>query len=99
MAEVTERPTLEPGQSSKKKKRDTKKIKRIISIAVALAIVGGIAYGMYSLFHEPQGEMEAMTGEVGIGSIESKVTGNGVAMPSAHTVRSDANMSSRFASE
>ena len=82
MAEVTERPTLEPGQSSKKKKRDTKKIKRIISIAVALAIVGGISYGMYSLFHEPTGTMEAMTGEVGLGSIESKVSGNGVAMPS-----------------
>ena len=83
MAEVTERPAAEIGQGKKKKKRDMKKIKRIIAIVVAVAIIGGIAYGLYSLFHEDKGEMQAMTGAVSIGSIESTVTGSGVAMPAS----------------
>ena len=47
MAEVTERPAAEIGQGKKKKKCDMKKVKRIIAIVVAVAIIGGIAYGLY----------------------------------------------------
>ncbi|MGI6029306.1 MAG: efflux RND transporter periplasmic adaptor subunit [Candidatus Heteroscillospira sp.] len=81
MSEVTERPVPGAGLATPKKARNKKQIKRIISIAVLLAIVGGIAYGLYSLFHEEEGPQEIMTGEVMRGSIESTVTGSGVAMP------------------
>ena len=81
MPEVTERPVPGTGLPKPKKSRDKKKIKRIIGIVIALAVVGGIAFGLYSLFSEPEVEQEIMRGNVMRGSIESTVTGSGVAMP------------------
>jgi multidrug resistance efflux pump len=80
MPEVIERPV--PGEAKPKKKNNRKKrIGRIIGAVVALAVLGGIAYGLYALFHEDEGEQEIMRGFVQRGSIESTVTGTGIALP------------------
>lgn len=81
MSEVTERPVPGAGLAKPQKSRNKKLIKRIIGIVVLLAVVGGIGFGLFSLFHEETGPQEIMTGEVMRGSIESTVTGNGIAMP------------------
>ena len=74
-------------QAQKKKKRKKKKIvRKIISIVIVLAILGGIAFGMYSLFKKPEaGEKEIMSGFVYMGSIQSMVTGSGVTKPNDST--------------
>ena len=79
---------VQPEQPApKKKKRKKKKIvKRVIAIVIILAVLGGIAYGMYSLFKEPEeGEKEIMSGFVYTGSIQSMVTGSGVTKPNDST--------------
>ncbi len=81
MSEVTERPVPGAGLAKPQKKRNKKLIKRTIGIAVLVAVVGGIGFGLYSLFHEDAGSQEIMTGEVTRGSIESTVTGSGTAIP------------------
>ena len=74
-------------QVQKKKKRKKKKIvRKIIAIVIVLAILGGIAFGMYSLFKKPaEGEKEVMSGFVYTGSIQSMVTGSGVTKPNDST--------------
>ncbi len=71
----------------KKKKRKKKKVvRKIIAIVIVLAVLGGIAFGMYSLFKKPaEGEKEAMSGFVYMGSIQSMVTGSGVTKPNDST--------------
>ncbi|MGE4353714.1 MAG: efflux RND transporter periplasmic adaptor subunit [Oscillospiraceae bacterium] len=85
MSEVAERPIpdadLKTPKKTPKKKPKGKLVKRIIGIAILLVVVGGIVFGLYSLFHEDEGDQAIMTGEVTRGSIESTVTGSGVAMP------------------
>ncbi len=77
----------EPVQPPKKKKRKKKKIiKRIIAIIIVLAILGGIAFGMYTLFKpEAEAEKTIMPGFVYTGSIQSMVTGSGVTKPNDST--------------
>lgn len=73
-------------QPPKKKKRKKKIAKKIIAIVIVLAILGGIAFGMYSLFKEPEEpEKEIMPGFVYRGSIQSMVTGSGSAKPTDST--------------
>jgi len=78
---------LEKAQPAPKKKRRKKKTaKRIIVTIIVLAILGGIAFGMYSLFKEPEEpEKEIMPGFVYRGSIQSMVTGSGSAKPTDST--------------
>ena len=78
---------LEKAQPAPKKKRRKKKTaKRIIATIIVLAILGGIAFGMYSLFKEPEEpEKEIMPGFVYRGSIQSMVTGSGSAKPTDST--------------
>ena len=73
-------------QPPKKKKRKKKIAKKIIATVIVLAILGGIAFGMYSLFKEPEEpEKEIMPGFVYRGSIQSMVTGSGSAKPTDST--------------
>ena len=67
----------------KKKKRKKKKIvKRIIAIIIVLAIIGGIAFGLFKLFGKKDAAaQEIMDGTVYMGSIQSMVTGSGVTKP------------------
>jgi len=78
---------LEKAQPAPKKKRRKKKTaKRIIITIIVLAILGGIAFGMYSLFKEPEEEAkEIMPGFVYRGSIQSMVNGSGSAKPTDST--------------
>jgi len=62
----------------KQKRKRKKLIKRIVSIAVVLAIGGGIWYGIASLFREEEVKKEILTDVVYRGSIQSMVTGSGV---------------------
>ena len=62
----------------KLKRKRKKTIKRIVSIAVVLAVVGGIWYGIASLFREEEVEREILTDIVYRGSIQSMVTGSGL---------------------
>lgn len=62
----------------KLKRKRKKMIKRIVSIAVVLAVVGGIWYGIASLFREEEVEREILTDIVYRGSIQSMVTGSGL---------------------
>ncbi len=79
--------TAPDAQAPKKKKRKKKRVvRKIIAIVIILAVIGGIAFGMYSLFKEPEeGEKEIMPGFVYMGSIQSMVTGSGVAKPNDST--------------
>jgi len=62
----------------KQKRKRKKMIKRIVSIAIVLAIGGGIWYGIASLFKEEEVKKEILTDTVYRGSIQSMVTGSGV---------------------
>ncbi|HHT17472.1 MAG TPA: HlyD family efflux transporter periplasmic adaptor subunit [Papillibacter sp.] len=66
----------EPPQRKKLKRK--KRIKKIIAIIVVAAILGGIAYGLYTLLRDEEEEKEILTDFVTRGSIQSMVTGNGV---------------------
>ena len=79
--------TAPEAQPPKKKKRRKKKVvRKIIAIVITLAVLGGIAFGMYSLFKEPEEpEKEIMSGMVYRGSIQSMVTGSGSAKPTDST--------------
>ena len=70
-----------PKKPAGKKKK--KKAKRIIAIIVTLAILSGIAFGVWwVVFREKAAELgDAMTAMVYRGSIQSMVTGGGQAMP------------------
>ena len=66
--------------------RKKKVVRKIIAIVITLAVIGGIAFGMYSLFKEPEeAEKEIMPGFVYRGSIQSMVTGSGSAKPTDST--------------
>jgi len=86
----TKDPVVQPApdlKAQKKKKRKKKRIvRKIIAIVIVLAIIGGIAFGMYTLFKKPaEGEKEIMSGFVYMGSIQSMVTGSGVTKPNDST--------------
>lgn len=86
----TKDPVVQPApdlKAQKKKKRKKKRIvRKIIAIVIVLAILGGIAFGMYTLFKKPaEGEKEIMSGFVYMGSIQSMVTGSGVTKPNDST--------------
>ena len=51
--------------------------KRIITSVIALAVVGGIAFGMMQLFKEKEPELTVWSQPVMRGSISSSVTGSG----------------------
>ena len=58
-------PTPEQPAPKKKKRKKKKIVKRVIATVIILAILGGIAYGLYSLFKEPEeGEKEILPGFV-----------------------------------
>ena len=58
-------------------KRRKVRQKRIISLIIVLLVVGGISFGMYSLFHEEEPELTVWSQPVMRGSITSMVTGTG----------------------
>jgi multidrug resistance efflux pump len=62
----------------KQRRKRKKMIKRIVTTVVVLAVVGGIWYGIASLFREEEVEKEILTDFVYRGSIQSLVTGSGV---------------------
>ena len=64
-------------EAAAKIKRAKIRRKRIITLVIVLLVIGGIAFGMYSLFHEEEAEMEILPGVVSRGSITSMVSGVG----------------------
>lgn len=62
--------------SARAKKRKIRR-KRIITLVVVLAVIGGIAFGMYSLLHDEEPEMTVWSQPVMRGEISSMVEGNG----------------------
>lgn len=73
---VTGRPAGAP-PAGKKKKGSKKMVKRIIAIVVAVAVIAGIAFGMWRfLFSEPK--QEILRDTVTYGSISNPVEGYGV---------------------
>ena len=66
-------------EAAAKVKRAKIRRKRIITLAIVLLVIGGIAFGLYSLFHEEEPEMEILPGTVMRGSITSMVSGSGEA--------------------
>jgi len=69
-------PLREPPQ--RKKLRRKKRVRRVISIIVVVAILGGIAFGLYKLLRDEEPEKQILTDFVIRGSIQSLVTGTGV---------------------
>lgn len=64
-------------EAAAKKKRRKVLRKRLIGLGVALLICGGIAFGMYKLFHKEEPERTVWSDVVYRGSISSMVTGTG----------------------
>lgn len=62
--------------AAKIKKRKIRR-KRILTALVLLVIIGGVAFGMYSLLHEEEAAMEPWAVAVSRGSISSMVQGSG----------------------
>ncbi|MGI5970903.1 MAG: hypothetical protein ACOX7P_04150, partial [Oscillospiraceae bacterium] len=65
----------------KKRRRRKKTVRRIITLVIALAVVGGIVFGMLKLFAEPDASTTALTEFTYRGSIQSKVEGYGLTTP------------------
>ena len=64
-------------EAAAKLKRKKIRRKRIITSVIALAVVGGIAFGMMQLFKEKEPELTIWSQPVMRGSISSSVTGSG----------------------
>ena len=64
-------------EAAAKLKRKKIRRKRIITSVIALAVVGGIAFGMMQLFKEKEPELTVWSQPVMRGSISSSVTGSG----------------------
>lgn len=64
-------------EAAAKKKRRKVLRKRIIGLGITLAICGGVAFGLYRLFHEEEPEKTVWSDVVYRGSISSMVTGTG----------------------
>ena len=64
-------------EAAAKKKRRKVLRKRFIGLGITLAICGGIAFGLYNLFHEEEPEKTVWSDVVYRGSISSMVTGTG----------------------
>ena len=64
-------------EAAAKLKRKKIRRKRIITSVIALAVVGGIAFGMMQLFKEKEPEMTVWSQPVERGTISSNVSGNG----------------------
>ena len=62
--------------AAKIKKRKIRR-KRILTALVLLVVIGGVAFGMYSLLHEEEAAMEPWAVAVSRGSISSMVQGSG----------------------
>ncbi len=69
--------TVDKKKAAAKKKRK-RIIKTVISLVVVLAILGGIAFLLYKLFHKEDTEKQLWTDFVYTGSIQTSVTGSGV---------------------
>lgn len=67
---------LEP--QKKKKRKNKKAIKITVTIIIVSVVLAGIAFLLYKLFHEEEGNKEILTDVVNRGSIQSTVTGSGV---------------------
>ena len=76
VVQVPETPTPPPVPSKKKKKNRKKLVSRIIGLAVAVAVIGGVAFGMYR-FMNPKEEKTILTDFVTLGTIQSTVEGRG----------------------
>lgn len=75
-------PPADPVLSAPPKKPKKKwKKKRIISWAILIAVVGGIAFGMYRLLAPEEEEGQVITDIVQYGSITSTVQGSGITKP------------------
>ncbi len=64
-------------EAAAKLKRKKIRRKRIITSVIALAVVGGIAFGMMQLFKEKKPELTIWSQPVERGTISSNVSGNG----------------------
>ncbi len=79
-AESQVQQTQQPSAPQKpKKKKNPKLRKRIIAAAVAVAVIGGIVFGMVKLMTSDDGSVVVNDAVVQIGSITSKVEGSGTA--------------------
>lgn len=64
-------------EAAAKKKRRKVLRKRLIGLGITLAVCGGIAFGLYKLFHEEEPQKTVWSDYVTRGSISSMVTGTG----------------------
>jgi len=64
-------------EAARKAKKRKKAVKTIITLVIVLAVLGGIAYGMYKLFHKKSAAQTIWSEQVARGSITSTVTGSG----------------------
>ena len=76
VVQVPETPAPPPAPPKKKNKNRKKLVSRIIGLVVAVAVIGGVAFGMYR-FMNPKEEKTILTDFVTIGTIQSTVEGRG----------------------
>ena len=69
----------------KKRKKNKKTLKILITMGIVLIVLAGIAFGLYKLFYKAEEDKQVLTDIVQRGSIQSTVTGSGLtkAMESA----------------
>jgi len=70
-----------PGGAPKKRRKKKKAVRIIVTVAVILAVAGGITFGLVKLFADKNEAKQILTDFVRRGSIQSTVTGSGMTKP------------------
>jgi len=65
-------------EAARKAKKRKKRVRTILTLLIVLVVLGGIAFGIFKLFHKKAAKQNIWSGQVTRGSIQSTVTGSGV---------------------